>query len=185
MTMTTEVAIRLPNGHETTPQTMLDVAVTALLTAAGRTPRPGSVLVDDVHLTSVSWGERHYLSTKCDQGLPSWTFVYFNGDGQFADTDVTYGQAEPWLYGDDEPDQDDEPDRDRIFVPACTYVVKFDGSHSQMKLHANAIHRLQQWLDDRGGSLLWSMPPESEWHEFADRQAWARQLRGAPAWAAR
>lgn len=177
MTMTTEVAIRLPEGHETTPQTMLDVAVTALLTAAGRTHRLGRFLVDDVHPASASWGDRHYLSTQCDQGLPSWTFVYFNADGQYADTDVTFAQDAPWLY--------DDAGRDGVAVPACTYVVKFDGSHSQTKLHANAIKLLQQWLTDRGGSLMWSMPPESEWHEFTDRQAWERLVRETPAWAAR
>lgn len=45
---------------------------------------------------------------------------------------------------------------------------------SQSEPHAHAIHLLHRWIAEHGGSLLWNMAPESQWHPFEDRAQWAR-----------
>ncbi|MEC4857236.1 hypothetical protein R2325_16905 [Mycobacteroides chelonae] len=168
MTLSTRVAIRLPDGHDVTPRQMLDNAVTLLLQAGG----------DSRTLEDVSIQERPYdLSTTCGQGLPAWTFVHFEPDGPYMASDQTKRQAWPEDY------EDDDPAGDKISTPACTYLLDFDTAYGyhQNGLDCNSLHALTivllwSWVSELGGTLLWHNEYAGTWHEFEDTDGWGQFL---------
>lgn len=164
MTMTTQVAIRLPQRHTLSPQAVMAGAVTSLLAAARKLWRLDRIAFAEPMKQENPWGTKFHLSTEPGQDLPSWTFVHYDPAGPYAPTDLTYTQVRPnALISDHE-----------IAIPACDFMIDYDGAHTQSELHAHAIHLLHRWIHERGGSIWWTMPPEPKWHPFEDQAAWTR-----------
>ncbi|SKN03548.1 Uncharacterised protein [Mycobacteroides abscessus subsp. massiliense] len=164
-TMTTQVAIRLPQAHTLTAPVVMAGAVTSLLVAARQLWRLDNIAFNAAQLLETAWGTTYYLSTAAGQGLPSWVVVHYGSSGPYAPKDLTYSQAWPDSFLIDMHER---------AIPACDFMINYNGSRSQSELHAHAIHLLRRWIAERGGSLLWNMAPESQWHPFEDRAQWAR-----------
>ncbi|SLF56573.1 hypothetical protein [Mycobacteroides abscessus] len=169
MTLSTKVAIKLPEGYTVTPNEMIEVAVTKLLTAAGDSRSIAEVVFDPPHVMT--------LSTTSGQGLPAWTFVHYDPEGPYLTADRTLRDKYPEHYSDGESGADE------LDTPACTYLLDFDtaygynvNGHSCNTLHARTIALLQEWVTERGGTLRWRNEYASSWHDFEDREGWLQFL---------
>ncbi|WP_147382334.1 hypothetical protein [Mycobacteroides abscessus] len=156
-TLTTEVAVTLPQGHGFSPRRMLDVALTAVLQAAGT-----DIPLHDVLVVS----HEGTWETQVDQGLPAWTTVHYSTSGDYAPGDVRNREVYPELY------EDGDEYGDRVHHPACAYLLDFDTEDSYhgrqgqdgVTLHSRTIELLQEWVGTVAGSLSWRGQYVGEWH---------------------
>lgn len=191
MTLSTNVAVRLPAEHNLTSRIVLDKLIEALIVAGGPWApnlKPGDFFNEEygpptkaLPVVEESDGR---MGTRLGQGFHAITDIRFNADGS-----PLYMKDQTWreIYPEDYEGDDDSEYGDRLAYPACTYMLDMDtayGYHSEKgdgsapgvtgctSLHAYAIALLHAWVIDQGGSLLWHDEYRGSWHDMEDLDGW-------------
>lgn len=163
MTLSTNVAIQLPEDSAITPREVLDKAVEALYIVGG----------DDEwgpdHLPAVeksrSWRGTNRIGTVVGQGFHAITEVEFDPTGPLYAQDATHRDLDPDDYS--------EEYADKVAYPACTYLLDMDTAYGYRSvsglgawgLHLAAIYQLREWVGSAGGSLKFQDESTGEWFD--------------------
>lgn len=192
MTLSTNVAVRLPEDHTLSPRIVLEKLCDFLIIGAGPwEPNLGGFFDENYgpptkRLPDIE-ESGNGLHTRMGQGFHAITSIEFKDGGPLYTTDQTNRDLYPEDYDDE--DGEDSKYADRLARPACTYLMDMDTAYGAKysvakgaaigvtgctTLHAYAISRLHEWLAERGGSVVWENEYAGTWHDMDDREGWAK-----------
>ena len=201
MTLSTNVAVRLPAENTPSPRKVLDKLLEALIEAGGSwEPSIGGFMSEEHEpatkrlplVTEPRGGEDSEelrMGSRLGQGFHAITDISYRRDGApLYAKDVSDYDLEPSWYEDEEPDAIERA-KARLGYPACTYLMDMDTAYGYhptpsegaapgvtgcTSLHAYAIIKLNQWVVAQGGSLIWQNEYEGTWHTMDDEEGWKK-----------